>query len=453
MARVELQALADSTGGHLIGKSVPLQGLAIDSRAVQRGDLFAAIRGSRVDGHEFAANAISAGAAALLTDRRLEGLSPQLVVSDVTDASGTFARLKRRLFKGPVIAITGSAGKTTTKNLISAAMSVAGTVHATRGNQNNELGVPLTLTGLSEQHQFAVVEMGAGRSGDIAHLCDLAEPNVAVCLNASAAHLANFDSVDAIAHTKGEIFQGLRGKGLAVINADQPWLNQWIQQAGTARYVTFGFSEQADYRAIELEDRGLAGTQFDLAVHGSRFSVRLTLPGRQHVSNALAALAVACELGVSPEAAIAALHGVQAGAGRGEVRAGRWGGRVIDDTYNANPAAVKAAIDVLAQESGHRVLILGAMLELGTTSEALHEEVGAYARSAGIDQLIAVGECAKGAVPGFGHGAIYFADQATLKAEFPPLPANHLIWVKASRGAALEQTVDWLAPSEGVESC
>lgn len=453
MASVELQALADSTGGHLIGKSVPLQGLAIDSRAVQRGDLFAAIRGSRVDGHEFAANAISAGAAALLTERRLEGLSPQLVVSDVTDASGTFARLKRQLFKGPVIAVTGSAGKTTTKNLISAAMSVAGPVHATRGNQNNELGVPLTLTGLGEQHQFAVVEMGAGRPGDIAHLCDLAEPNVAICLNASAAHLANFDSVDAIAHTKGEIFQGLRGKGLAVINADQPWLNQWIQQAGTARYVTFGFSEQADYRAIQLEDRGLAGTQFDLAVRGSCFSVRLTLPGRQHVSNALAALAVACELGVSPEAAIAALHGVQAGAGRGEVRAGRWGGRVIDDTYNANPAAVKAAIDVLAQESGHRVLILGAMLELGTTSETLHEEVGAYARSAGIDQLIAVGECAKGAVPGFGHGAIYFADQATLKAEFPPLPANHLIWVKASRGAALEQTVDWLAPSEGVESC
>lgn len=453
MANVELQALADRTGGHLIGKSLPLKGLAIDSRAVKQGDLFAAIRGARVDGHEFAASAMSAGAAAVLTERRLEGLSPQLVVSNVTEASGTYALLQRRLFTGPVIAITGSAGKTTTKNMISAAMSVAGRVHATHGNQNNELGVPLTLAGLNSEHQFAVVEMGAGRPGDISHLCDLAEPDVAVCLNASAAHLAHFDSVDDIARTKGEIFQGLGGKGLAVINADQPWRDQWIEQAGSARYVTFGFAEKADYRAIHVECRGLAGTQFELEARGQRFPARLTLPGGQHVVNSLAALAVAIELGVPPEAAIAALPGVQAGAGRGEVRAGCWGGRVVDDTYNANPAAVKAAVDVLAQESGHRVLVLGAMLELGSTSETLHEEVGAYARSAGIDQLIAVGPGAKGAARGFGDGAIYFTDQESMKAGFPPLPARHVIWVKASRGAALEQTVSWLAPMEEPQSC
>jgi UDP-N-acetylmuramoyl-tripeptide--D-alanyl-D-alanine ligase len=171
------------------------------------------------------------------------------------------------------------------------------------------------------------------------------------------------------------------------------------------------------------------------------------------VSNALAALAVAIELGVSPEQAADALLGVQVGAGRGEVRTGCWGGRVIDDTYNANPAAVKAAIDVLAMEPGHRVLILGAMLELGSTSEALHEDVGVYARSAGIDQLIAVGDGAKGAARGFGGGAMFFSDQLTLKAEFPVLPPDHVIWVKASRGAALEQTVDWLAPMRGAESC
>ncbi|MEL0135866.1 MAG: UDP-N-acetylmuramoyl-tripeptide--D-alanyl-D-alanine ligase, partial [Halieaceae bacterium] len=325
MANVELQALADRTGGHLIGKSLPLKGLAIDSRAVKQGDLFAAIRGARVDGHEFAASAMSAGAAAVLTERRLEGLSPQLVVSNVTEASGTYALLQRRLFTGPVIAITGSAGKTTTKKMIAAAMSVAGRVHATHGNQNNELGVPLTLAGLNSEHQFAVVEMGAGRPGDISHLCDLAEPDVAVCLNASAAHLAHFDSVDDIARTKGEIFQGLGGKGLAVINADQPWRDQWIEQAGSARYVTFGFAEKADYRAIHVEYHGLAGTQFELEARGQRFPARLTLPGGQHVVNSLAALAVAIELGVPPEAAIAALPGVQAGAGRGEVRAGCWG--------------------------------------------------------------------------------------------------------------------------------
>jgi UDP-N-acetylmuramoyl-tripeptide--D-alanyl-D-alanine ligase len=453
MSGVELKALAQTAGGDLIGQSVLIEGLAIDSRAVRKGDLFAAIRGARVDGHEFAASAMQAGAAALLTERRLEGLAPQLVVADVQRASGAFALLKRKLFNGPVVAITGSAGKTTTKNMVSAALSVAGSVHATQGNQNNELGVPLTLAGLDLQHQFAVIEMGAGQPGDIAYLCNLAEPDVSVCLNASAAHLAHFDSVDDIAHTKGEIFQGLRGQGLAVINADQPWLSQWIEQAGDARFVTFGLSAQADYRAVDLQSRGLAGTEFQLEAPGFRLPVRLALPGRQHVMNALAALAVAIELGVSPEGAIEALRPMQAGVGRGAVLSGRWGGRVIDDTYNANPAAVKAAIDVLAEESGHRVLILGAMLELGIGSETIHEEVGAYARSAGIEQLIAVGQEAEGAVVGFGESALFFADQASLESEFPALPADHVIWVKASRGAALEKTVGWLTSTEGSESC
>lgn len=453
IAGVELKALAQTTGGHLIGQSVLVQGLAIDSRQVRKGDLFAAIRGARVDGHEFAANAMRAGAAALLTERRLEVLAPQLVVADVQRASGALALLKRKLFQGPVVAITGSAGKTTTKNMVSATLSVAGSVHATRGNQNNELGVPLTLAGLDSQHQFAVIEMGAGQPGDIAYLCNLAEPDVSVCLNASAAHLAHFDSVDDIASTKGEIFQGLRGEGLAVINADQPWLGQWIEQAGDARYVSFGLSTQADYRAVDLRHRGLAGAEFQLEARGFRLPVRLALPGKQQVMNALAALAVAIELGVSPELAIEALGTVQAGAGRGAVLSGRWGGRIIDDTYNANPAAVKAAIDVLAEESGHRVLILGAMLELGIASETLHEEVGAYARSAGIEQLIAVGHEAKGAAVGFGEAALFFADQASLRSGLLSLPADHVIWVKASRGAALEKTVGWLTSTEESESC
>lgn len=453
MVGVELKVLAETAGGDLLGQSVLLKGLAVDSRAVRKGDVFAAIQGARVDGHDFAADAMQAGAAALLTERRLEGLAPQLVVADVQRASGTFALLKRRLFSGPVVAITGSAGKTTTKNMVLAALSVEGSVHATRGNQNNELGVPLTLAGLESQHQFAVIEMGAGQPGDIAYLCNVAEPDIAVCLNASAAHLAHFDGVDAIARTKGEIFQGLRDEGLAVINADQPWLSQWIEQAGNARYVTFGFSARADYRAVDLQLRGLIGAEFQLEARGLSLPVRLALPGKQHVANALSALAVAIELGVSPEGAIEALGKVRPGAGRGEVRSGRWGGRVIDDTYNANPAAVKAAIDVLAEEPGHRVLILGAMLELGIASETFHEEVGAYARSAGIEQLIAVGQEAKGAAAGFGEEARFYADQASLRCEFPALPQDHVIWVKASRGAALEKTVSWLTSTEEPESC
>ena len=242
-----------------------------------------------------------------LTERKLEGLAPQLVVADVQQASGRFGSLKRLAFQGDVVAITGSAGKTTTKNLVAAALTTAGAVHATVGNQNNELGVPITLSGLTSNHRFGVIEMGAGQPGDIAYLCQLARPNVAVCLNASAAHLAHYDSVDAIATTKGEIFEGLAGEGLAVINADQKWLPQWREQAGTARQVTFGLAEDADYRAIDIEHRGIEGSHFKLLTPAGSEAVSLQLAGEQHVKNALAALAVAIEIGVAPSAAAVAV--------------------------------------------------------------------------------------------------------------------------------------------------
>jgi len=319
MSAIALQALADETGGQLVGESVALQNLSIDSREVKAGDLFAALSGQRVDGHDFAPQALAAGASALLTERKLEGLSPQLVVADVLQASGRFGCLKRQAFEGDVIAITGSAGKTTTKNLVAAALATAGEVHATVGNQNNELGVPITLSGLTNNHRFGVIEMGAGQPGDIAYLCQLARPNVAVCLNASAAHLAHYDSVDAIAATKGEIFEGLAGNGLAVINADQEWLPQWREQAGTARQVTFGLAQDADYRATDIEHRGMEGSHFQLLTPAGSQPVSLQLAGEQHVKNALAALAIAIEIGVTPSDAARAVRAAGAGAGRGAV--------------------------------------------------------------------------------------------------------------------------------------
>ena len=453
MASVALQALAHRANGELIGESVPLQGLAIDSRLTQPGDLFAAIAGSQVDGHDFAPQATAAGAAAILTEREVKGIVPQLVVSDVVKASGHFALLKREAFLGPLVAVTGSAGKTTTKNLIAAALAGAGTVHATQGNHNNELGVPMTLASLNESHQFGVIEMGAGQPGDIAYLCQLAQPSVAVCLNASAAHLMNYQSVDEIASTKGEILEGLGGEGLAIINADQPWLAQWLKQAGDARKITFGLSEQADYRAINIQHQGLNGTQFDLIAPSMVLPVSLRLPGAMQVINALAALAVALELGVSPDRAVDGLCQVVPEVGRGAVLAGRTGGRVVDDSYNANPAAVMAAIDTLARESAYSVLLLGPMLELGPTSDALHSDVGGYAKAAGIDLLVAVGREAAPAAEAFGQGAQSFSDQQALWAAFPELPDEHIIWVKGSRGAMLEKTVHWLTRPEGGSSC
>ena len=453
MASVALQALAQRANGELIGESVPLQGLAIDSRSTQPGDLFAAIEGSQVDGHDFAPQATAAGAAAVLTEREVKGITPQLVVSDVVKASGHFALLKRQAFLGSVVAVTGSAGKTTTKNLIAAALAGAGAVHATQGNHNNELGVPMTLAGLNESHRFGVIEMGAGQPGDIAYLCQLAQPSVAVCLNASAAHLVNYESVDEIASTKGEILEGLGGEGLAIINADQPWVGQWIKQAGNARKITFGLSEKADYRAINIQYQGLNGTQFDLIAPSMALPVSLRLPGAMQVINALAALAVAIELGVPPDRAVDGLRQVVPEIGRGSVVAGRAGGRVVDDSYNANPAAVMAAIDTLARESAYSVLILGPMLELGSTSDDLHRDVGRYAKAAGIDCLMSVGREAAPAAEVFGQGAQHFSDQQALWSAFPDLPDEHIIWVKGSRGAVLEKTVRWLTRPEEGSSC
>jgi UDP-N-acetylmuramoyl-tripeptide--D-alanyl-D-alanine ligase len=453
MSAIALQALAEETGGQLLGESIALQNLTIDSRDVKAGDLFAALPGQRVDGHDFAPQALAAGASALLTERKLEGLAPQLVVTDVQHASGRFGALKRQAFEGKVIAITGSAGKTTTKNLVAAALATAGQVHATLGNQNNELGVPITLSGLTSNHRFGVIELGAGQPGDIAYLCQLARPNVAVCLNASAAHLAHYDSVDAIAATKGEIFEGLVGKGLAVINADQKWLPQWREQAGTARQVTFGLAEDADYRATDVVHRGIEGSHFQLLTPAGSAAVNLQLAGEQHVKNALAALAIAIEIGVQPSDAARAVQTVGAAAGRGAVSRLPGGGTVVDDSYNANPAAVNAALEVLARQPGYRVLVLGPMLELGQDSQSLHQEVGRYARQLGVDQLIAVGNEAAPAAEAFGPDALCFANQAILQRDFPALPPDHIIWVKGSRGAGLEQTVAWLLNSEGAAAC
>ena len=453
MASVALQALAQRANGELIGESVPLHGLAIDSRVAQPGDLFAAIAGIQVDGHDFASQATAAGAVAVLTEREVKGITPQLVVSDVVKASGHFALLKRQAFLGSVVAVTGSAGKTTTKNLIAAALAGAGAVHATQGNHNNELGVPMTLAGLNESHRFGVIEMGAGQPGDIAYLCQLAQPSVAVCLNASAAHLVNYESVDEIASTKGEILEGLGGEGLAIINADQPWVGQWIKQAGNARKITFGLSEKADYRAINIQYQGLNGTQFDLIAPSMALPVSLRLPGAMQVINALAALAVAIELGVPPDRAVDGLRQVVPEIGRGSVVAGRAGGRVVDDSYNANPAAVMAAIDTLARESAYSMLILGPMLELGSTSDDLHRDVGRYAKAAGIDCLMSVGREAAPAAEVFGQGAQHFSDQQALWSAFPDLPDEHIIWVKGSRGAVLEKTVHWLTRPEEGSSC
>jgi len=454
---IALSDLACSVGGRLHhcppGADVYLSGLSIDSRTAEPGDLFVAIPGERVDGHEYIAAAADNGAAAAMVLRQSDVPLPQVVVGDIEQSLATLGGMIREPYRGVLVAITGSAGKTTCKNLMASVLSQAGNVVATRGNRNNELGVPISLATLKPETEFAVLEMGAGKPGDIAWLMAMARPTIGVLLNIAPAHLEHFGSLDAIAATKGAIVEGLPDKGLAVINGDEPWTDEWKARAGSARVLTFGMSTDTDVSARDIELLGFRGSCFTLVSAEDSFSVNLALPGRQGVANALAAAAVGLALGLSSEAIARGLAAVEPESGRGRVHSLPGDVSLVDDTYNANPLAVKAAIEVLAGCEGRRRLVLGGMLELGETSDQLHLDCGRYARESGIDELWVIGPAARAAAEGFGPGARYFDSRDELLAEGLGMAPGGTVLVKASRGIALDRVVEgWLA-QEGGEVC
>ena len=434
-----------------IDKLLEVSGLAIDSRQVKPGDLFVAIPGVKVDGHDYLEAALERGAGAALVQQQVSSALPQLIVSDSEAALQTFGAMTRAAYDGILVGITGSAGKTTAKNMLAEILSRAGSVVATKGNQNNELGVPLTLADLNADTEYAVLELGAGKPGDIARLCEMARPNIAILLNVASAHLANFGSLDAISNTKGALLDDLPADGLAVINADDPRVADWQVRARPTRCLTFGVNGKADYQAIDLQLKGFSGSNFVLQTPEQAVEVTLNVPGRQGIYNALAAAAVADALGISAITIREGLAAVKPAPGRGGVAVLSPDASLIDDTYNANPVAVRAAIDVLASESGRRRLVLGAMLELGPDEEKLHAELGAYAREAGLDELWAVGSEAAPAAVAFGEGALCFTDTSELITYAPTLRGANTTLVKASRGAQLEVVVNhWLAGGEGI---
>jgi len=434
--------------------NVELTGLAIDSRSVLPGDLFVAISGERTDGHEFITGAADRGAAAVLTQRAVESALPQLTVADTEAAVGAFGALARGDFDGVLVGITGSAGKTTAKNLIAVVLGGAGNVLATEGNRNNELGVPLTLAALEPTTEFAVLEMGAGKPGDIAHLANIAKPNVAVLLNVAEAHIEQYGSLDAISQTKGAILDGLTDSDLAVINGDQPWSAEWRERAAPAKVVSFGLSEGVDYRAMDIASKGFEGSELVVAHGRGCCAVELHLPGMPGVMNALAAFAVGDSLGLSFDAIARGLNSVSPAPGRGHLYRLSRERVLVDDSYNANPTAMKATIDSIAATKAPGCLVMGGMLELGVSSDALHEEVGAYARARGVDRLWVVGGHAQAAVKGFGPGARFVRDWQELEADIDDLPAGSLVVVKASRGSALDRLVSaWLRREGVVASC
>ena len=439
MRAMRLSELAGPLAAELAGADCEFTGVSTDSRKLQSGDLFVALRGEHFNGHEYLPQAQQRGACAALVSEQSETSLPLLTVADTQVALGHLGAYNRDLFDGPLVAITGSAGKTTAKNLVASVLSRRGRTLATEGNFNNEIGVPLTLLRLAPGYQFAVVEMGAARMGDIAWLCQLGRPSVALLLNAMPAHLEGFGSVERIAEAKGEIFDALGPDGFAVINADQQWAARWRERAGEATVLDFGLRTPAAITASEIRSAGVQGVSFTAHTPAGDTPIRLALPGEHNVANALATIAVglACELSIAEIRE--GLEAARPVSGRLVTTVAPCGATVVDDCYNANPGSVRAAIDLLAGCGGRRTLVLGAMRELGPDSEILHREIGVYAREAGIDSLWGVGEELHPAVEAFGQGGRFFADrEAALMALPGAFASADTVLVKGSRGAAME---------------
>jgi UDP-N-acetylmuramoyl-tripeptide--D-alanyl-D-alanine ligase len=452
--RWTLAGAAERAGGEVRGADAAFGGVGTDSRADLTGQLFVALRGERFDGHDFARAAVQAGAAALMVDHALDLSIPQWVVDDTRLALGRLAAARRDDFRGRIVAVTGSNGKTTCKEMIAAVLGQAGSVRATRGNLNNDIGLPLTLLGAGDE-DFLVLEMGANHAGEIRYLTSIARPDVAVITNAGRAHLEGFGSLEGVARAKGEIVEGLPPGGTFIVPSDSPWLGLWRGLAAGRPMLTCGPDAAADVRApLEgiVSHWGEDGfrTRFQVTAGGRPLDLALSLAGIHNVRNALIAAAVAHVLGVGADALGAGLAAMRPVPGRLFPRVGVGGVRIIDDTYNANPDSVLAAVQVLMGLNGRHLLVLGDLGELGPEASELHRQLGEAARRAGVDALYAVGELSAAAVEGFGRGARHLPDQSALLAALrADLGAGDLVLIKGSRLAAMDRVADALCTDGG----
>ena len=464
MSMGTLNMVAESVDGTLIGADRPFESVSTDTRSLQSGQLFFALRGERFDAGEFVAEAERRGAAGAVVEARQAVNMPQVEVEDARVALARLAGFWRRRFEIPVIAVTGSTGKTTVKEMIAAVLrehcGAADRTLATEGNLNNEIGLPLTLLCLRDHHRAAVVEMGAARPDDIAYLAAIAGPTVGIVTNAGAAHLEGFGSERAVAETKGELFASLGKDAVAVINRDDRFFDLWCRLAEPARIQTFGLSGNADCTAENIEERETPEgfeLSFDVREANDRERIKLPMAGRHNVRNALGAIAVTRAVGASWDSVTAGLAATEGVAGRLRTIRGRGGMRIIDDSYNANPASVTAAIAVLAGLGGRTWLVLGDMAELGGQSRELHARVGRQAREAGIARLFALGEEAGIAAAAFGDGGRACSERQEIVAALDEALAeygdeNLTILVKGSRCMRMEEIVRALVDSSMVDS-
>ncbi len=445
-----LSAVARIVQGEFQGADAMMTAVATDSRAINHGDLFVAIPGQHYDGHDFVSRAGRNGAVGAMVSRSIDTDLARIKVPDTTRAMGQLARHWRALFHIPVLAITGSNGKTTITAMAGSILNRCGTCLCPEKSFNNQWGVPLTLLKLNNRHDFAVIEMGTNHAGEIACLSQITRPTLALISNVSAAHLQGLESLEKIAQAKAEIYSGLSENHTAVVNADDPFSEQWMRQIKsrlkTGRMVSFGIEHPADVSASNMQS-AWRGSRFDLNIGDQCIGIRLPLPGIHNISNALAAAAVCYAAGAGMEAIKTGLENVAPVPGRLHIRNGLNGSAVIDDSYNANPQSARSAMDMLAHFNGLRIAVLGAMAELGETSKQLHIEIGEYAKQTGISRLYCLADRgnmdAQHYAKGFGAGGRVYADiDQLVRALKNHLEKGVAVLVKGSRCAGMERIVD-----------
>lgn len=427
----------------LVGDSVTIEGVTTDTRSVEAGQLFVALQGPNFDAHDFVEDAVKTGAKALLVTREISLPVPQLVVEDTLVALGQMATWWRSQLTIPFVAVTGSNGKTTVKEMLASVFSRWGDTLATRGNLNNHIGVPLTLLSVTKEHKAAIIEMGANHPKEISYLTMMTKPDVAVINNAAAAHLEGFGSLEGVAKAKGEIYEGLSNKGVAVINADDSFAKLWQKFAEGKSQLTFGLESDAD---ISCEWTGdIRGNQLKVTTPVGNFDCTMKLLGRHNVMNALAATAVSVGAGVQIEDIKNGLDAVEAVPGRMQQNKGINGSCVINDTYNANPTSLRAGLGVLADCQGTKILVLGDMGELGDDVEKFHAQAGEMAAQLNVDWLFTLGKFSENASKAFGENAKHYDDVDVMINDIRALLTSETtVLVKGSRMMRMERVVNAL---------
>jgi UDP-N-acetylmuramoyl-tripeptide--D-alanyl-D-alanine ligase len=442
-----LQEVQTLTGGQLSGADVFFNGVSIDSRTIKAGELFIAISGENFNGNNFVSAAAEKNAVAAITTEKVETTLPTLQVEDSRIALGKLGAFNRELSDAKVIALTGSQGKTTVKEMTASILASCGEVLKTQGNLNNDLGAPLTLLKLEAMHQFAVIELGANVPGEIAYTSALTKPHIAHITNIAPTHLEGFGDLDGVARAKGEIWKSLADEGIAVLNIDDAYGSQWMEKLKSRHFVSISAlgKANADYKVKELYFDGAMHSSFNLITPQGSIEIKLPLPGQHNVANAIAAAALSMQAGADLNAVKQGLENMRSVSGRMNSMSGLNNSILIDDSYNASPSSFKAAIDVLAEHEGTTIIAMGEMGELGAEADQAHANVGFYAKDKGINYLFGVGALCESALSGFaGEGKISSDLEELAEHVKPMLNQQVKVLIKGSRSAGMDKLVQLL---------